>query len=267
MNSGIRTQRSQSPPTTYGRPVSALLGRGIYDRGILGANGTGFDPRALAGTDTRGLSNVSAWWDFSDVSTITLDALNLISRITDKTGNGWTMTQSTASNRPALGVMGPFTCADYGIASSDKALLSSMTTNTNACEVAIVCCYDESTSMVFAASVWSQNTGAALWGQGRTWNPGGGGFYTNVSQNGWTTTTPYASLPSAFNSLREPSVVQAWSLIDTNARTACIGQNVGVSGRNWRGRIGEVVTFNTILSWEQRTAVRLGLARKWKCPA
>jgi hypothetical protein len=261
VNGGINSPRYSPPPITYGRSAAASS-----FRGIVGRNGVGFDPRAVAGSDATGRSYVSAWWDFSDPSSVFCDASGLIQRLNDKSGNGWTMTQGTASNRPSLGRLGGLQCADYGTASSDKALVSSMTTNTNAREVAIVCCYDQSASMVFASSVFSQNTGAALWGQGRTWNPGGGGFYSDVSQNGWTTTSPYASMPNAFPSLRDPCVVQAWNLVDINARTAVIGQNVGVSGRNWRGRIGEVITFSIVLTAFQRESVRIGLARKWRCP-
>lgn len=41
-----------------------------------------------------------AWWDASDESTVTLNAGN-VSRLADKSGNGWHLAQATAANQPA----------------------------------------------------------------------------------------------------------------------------------------------------------------------
>lgn len=49
----------------------------------------------------KSLSGLYAWYDFSDSSTITLNSGN-ISQITDKSGNGKTLTQATALNQPTF---------------------------------------------------------------------------------------------------------------------------------------------------------------------
>lgn len=52
---------------------------------------SGFNPKSIA--------NLAAWWDFDDASTVTV--ATGISSVTDKSGNGRTLAQSTANNRPA----------------------------------------------------------------------------------------------------------------------------------------------------------------------
>lgn len=44
--------------------------------------------------------NNAAWWDFTDVTTITKDVNNLVSAVADKSGNGRTLTQGTLGSRP-----------------------------------------------------------------------------------------------------------------------------------------------------------------------
>lgn len=58
-------------------------------------------PRATGLADPRTIAGLSAWWDFSDSSQITLNSGN-ISQILDKSGSGRTASQSTAARQPAL---------------------------------------------------------------------------------------------------------------------------------------------------------------------
>lgn len=53
---------------------------------------TGFDPRRIA--------NLRGWWDSTDNATITTDTG--VSVWVDKSGNGYTLTQSTGANQPTL---------------------------------------------------------------------------------------------------------------------------------------------------------------------
>ncbi len=58
---------------------------------LLRPRATGFNPRSIA--------NLAGWWDFNDTATVTV--ATGISSVTDKSGNGRTLAQSTANNRPA----------------------------------------------------------------------------------------------------------------------------------------------------------------------
>ena len=58
---------------------------------LLRPRATGFNPRSIA--------NIAGWWDFNDAATVTV--ATGISAVTDKSGNGRTLSQSTTNNRPA----------------------------------------------------------------------------------------------------------------------------------------------------------------------
>jgi len=46
------------------------------------------------------IPGLQAWWDFSDLSTITKDGSNRVSSVKDKSGNSITINQGTAANQP-----------------------------------------------------------------------------------------------------------------------------------------------------------------------
>lgn len=52
---------------------------------------TGFNPKSI--------ENLAGWWDFNDTSTVTVQTG--ISAVTDKSGNGRTLLQTTTNNQPA----------------------------------------------------------------------------------------------------------------------------------------------------------------------
>jgi hypothetical protein len=58
---------------------------------LLRPTASGFDPRRIAG--------LVAWWDWSDASTVTLNGTS-VSATADKSGNGHTLSQTTAGNQP-----------------------------------------------------------------------------------------------------------------------------------------------------------------------
>lgn len=51
---------------------------------------TGFNPKSIA--------NLAAWWDFNDTATVTIETG--IRSVTDKSGNGRTLLQTTTNNQP-----------------------------------------------------------------------------------------------------------------------------------------------------------------------
>ena len=45
-------------------------------------------------------TDLKAWWDFSDIDTITKDGSDKVSQVDDKSGNGYDLVQATASGQP-----------------------------------------------------------------------------------------------------------------------------------------------------------------------
>lgn len=60
---------------------------------LLRPRQTGFNPKSISG--------LVAWWDASVSSSISLDGSNNVSEWADQSGNGRTLAQTTANNRPA----------------------------------------------------------------------------------------------------------------------------------------------------------------------
>jgi hypothetical protein len=58
---------------------------------LLRPRATGFNPKSLAG--------LAGWWDFNDATTVTIETG--IRAVTDKSGNGRTLNQTTTNNQPA----------------------------------------------------------------------------------------------------------------------------------------------------------------------
>ena len=89
------------------RPANVQV---LYHYGSL-LVGTGLPPSPI-----RTL-NLAAWWDFDDITTLTVDDQGRISQVLDKSGNGHHLSQSVAANRPQL--IGAFTGAQRGVMSTD----------------------------------------------------------------------------------------------------------------------------------------------------
>jgi len=62
--------------------------------------------QAAAGTPNNPLGTLWAWYDFSDTTTTSLDGSGRIQAITDKSGNGHDLVQTTAANRPTPDTLG-----------------------------------------------------------------------------------------------------------------------------------------------------------------
>ena len=60
--------------------------------GVVSGGGASFTPSSI--------SDLLAWWDFSDLDTIDKSESNLISKVDDKSGNGYHLTQDTDANKP-----------------------------------------------------------------------------------------------------------------------------------------------------------------------
>ncbi len=91
-------------PADKRRSRSLILPRlctALFCVGLMGINFTRSSAQAVAFSPSS-LSGLQFWVDFSDLSTITSSG-GLVSQVTDKSGNGRDISQSTSSNRPAIG--------------------------------------------------------------------------------------------------------------------------------------------------------------------
>lgn len=222
-------------------------------------------PRQAGGFDPRTISGLNLWLDFSDSSSVVLDANNLIQEIKDKSGNGWHGTQTTAANRPAMGTLNGRTVGDWGSALNRKTLLWSAGDNTsNWREVCVVAAWDGGGSTfpefigLFTGSVASGtsagvglvgSTGIANWDSNFSW-------HTSREVNGVSTLTAFPTITSTF-------VAQFRRSSDVGVNGFGIGCDRNVASRGWRGRIAEVISYNRELSTTERATVRTQMARKW----
>lgn len=97
-------------------------------------------------------SALAAWWDTSDAATITSSG-GTISAITDKSGNGWTLSQATGANQPAYNATGINGFGAAGYDNTDKFLATSASLvvpqpNT------VVSLFQTGASLVTTALVW-----------------------------------------------------------------------------------------------------------------
>lgn len=211
--------------------------------------------------DPRRIGNVAAWWDFSDLAKVAIDGNGLIQSVSDKSGNARNLSQSTASNRPAVSTINGISCGDWGTSASLKTLTSSLS-SAQCQEFAIVAVFDGgSTFADFCAIMGHSNGGIQGFPSGARTNwltSSQGGIAVSISTNGGDSTD---TRPAALPQLQSPSVVQAWTI--STGSSFQVGLDRTFSGRNWRGRIGEVIGWSSVLTASQRLWVREGLRRKW----
>lgn len=84
MNPGILASGRAPPPTPFG---------------LLGQQTPVPMPDARIIADPRAIPRLAAWWDASDATTFTLNGSN-VSQWRDKSGNGFHLSQGTASDQP-----------------------------------------------------------------------------------------------------------------------------------------------------------------------
>jgi hypothetical protein len=216
-------------------------------------------PRQASGFDPRTISGLGFWYDFSDTSSVTLDGNSLVQQLNDKSGNGRNLTQGTAANRPGIATVNGRQAGDWGTGTNVKHLANS--TNGNWRELACVVDYDGANPFGGIYGVFGGNAGIAglLSFSNTQWLSAiNGSSYEVWNTNGTET-------PTALPAVLSPSVVQSWR---TTGNLTFDGIRVGtdrtVAGRGWLGKICEIMAWTRELTAVERTAIRRGLAAKWK---
>lgn len=214
-----------------------------------------FDPRRIAGCNL--------WIDFSDRSTITLDANSLIQQINDKSASALHGEQTTAANRPSLSTLNGLTCGNWGTTTNSIAITNS-TASLNLQSAMVVAQWDDANNPSAAGALFTGRSGPSFsdipFGYGSTSWYTGATYGTNIWLNRTLTTT---FLPAMRTSA---AVVQGHATSSVSLAGYSIGQDrpptVG-GNRNWRGRICEVICYSRQITTDERNWLAYEVAKKW----
>jgi len=233
---------------------------------------SGFNPKSIAGLIT--------WIDFADTAAVTLDGSNKISAVTDKSGSGLNGTQTTSGNRLGVSTLNGKQCADGGTSAHSLSVdyIHGPGNALNYQEGYFAGVWDAGGSVfptfigiLNGAQVTGTGVGAYLVGNsgtnsyvgGNFWRTSDGGSSLSINND---TVSNQGSLP-AFPAITSPFVLRGVANSTVGVNGYSIGNDRGVAGRGWRGRIGEVMYFNRILSSAEALRVRRYLATKWGAPS
>lgn len=231
----------------------------------------GFDP-SLVGT-------LTAWYDFSDLSTLTL-VNGLISSITNKSGTAPTLSQSVEANRPKIGQLNGRVAASFD--GANDVLFSS--TNTQARGTVFAVCGSavtlDRTVAHFCSFVGGTealaigtNTAVARLGVAGRWS-GTGGVNTStlvahVARSSYIVSATFDRFTPPRTRVNGETQVTAGVVSNGNQSNASIGArnfNLAFVGY-WPSEIGEVLLYSSVLAGDQIFSVEQYLSKKWGAPA
>ena len=247
---------------------------------LLRPRQTGFDPKSISG--------LFAWWDFSDLTTVTSTGSN-ITAVADKSGNSRTASQAVGNNQPIL------------VASARNGLSVAEFDGVNDALDATAGSFQFTSLTVFATAIANGAGGGNI---GRILERASSGMSlrrdnTNVAMTfapPWLSATGNGVQRSAANTFPlatwlllgmrytggavtetdvQPRINRAGStagltgtrdsFATTQSETINIGNRSLADGydRGWAGRIGEILVFTASLSDSQVAAVESYLFKKW----
>ena len=238
---------------------------------LLRPTATGFTPKSISG--------LVLWLDLSDTASVTLDGNGLISNITDKSGNGFDGSQTTAGNRPGVSTLNGRQCGNWGTTSNSLRVIYSHGSNGNNWRDGFIAAAWDAGGSAFPAfnGLFTANaisgtangaildgvSGTAAWAADGIWHrPAGSILQTNSAtpvEDGATT--------FAFPTITSPFVVRGQAKADVGVNGWQLGCDRSLAGRGWLGRIGEVIVFNRQITSSEALRVRRYLASKWGAPA
>jgi hypothetical protein len=233
---------------------------------LLRPTASGFDPRRIAGID--------AWWDFSDLSTLTIDTG--ISAVADKSGNGYNATQSVGGNQPlsSQNQRNGRAVADFD-GTGDRLQTANVSADLAAFS-SFVALSPRTLGQLSFGRIWTRNDiqRAMLVASGNQFTVAHGnrqaaGTTTSISLNDWFYITGTSSGGSSPNfELWVNGQSQAINASGT-ANTSSVASNPYAIGdraagaRAFDGRIGEIIIYNRVLSAAEITKIEQYLAKKW----
>lgn len=238
---------------------------------LVTCSGSAFYTETLCGVmDPSDLPQVAAWYDFADTSTITNAGGGAVSQVTDKSGNGHTISEAT--NRPTTGTrtINGLNVLDYD--GSNDQLRRTGTIFIGPGNMYAVCEPDSVTSIHII--VRATDNQPAIYTSGTTlvteMNASTGGSVAGSVSIG----VPFLSAMIPMSSINNygrsagtnssitatSSVAQVWTQIN-------VGVQLGGGSLFFDGGIAEIVLCDIILGPQEDFAVRNYLANKWNVTA
>lgn len=234
----------------------------------------GFDP-SLVGT-------LTAWYDFSDSSTLTL-VNGLISSITNKSGAAPTLSQSVEANRPTIGKINGRTAAEFdgandllqasGTVQSFGTMFVVVGQTTASDRTAAFFCRNVQ-SFVETMAIGTSNSTPSIMGCGGRWSGSGGVNVGQVinhsSHNAYIVSATFDRFSAPrprVNGAAQLNVLL--TVVAGNQAFIYLGaRQVNASTLSyWPSTIGEVLLYPAILAGDQIFAVEQYLSKKWGVPA
>lgn len=204
----------------------------------------------------------SFWYDFSNLSTITLDSSGNLQTVANLSRTGNNATQGTAANRPLYFRNGnPWSKSSPCAEVPDWTTLRNIRTETSRAfqESYIVANLAGGTlSSTGASSSYLINTavsGTYLRVIASNWN----GIANSVYRNGSET----ADVASSTIVLPMPNTLIRWTLAAQITNQFYLLGSTTFGNRNWNGDMMEIVAFQTPLTASERYKVEGYLAHKW----
>jgi hypothetical protein len=232
---------------------------------LLVPRASGFNPRSIAG--------IEAWWDFSDLSTLTIDTG--ISAVADKSGNGYNATQSVGGNQPlsSQNQRNGRAVADFD-GTGDLLQTANVSADLPAFS-SFVALSARTLGQISFGRIWTRNDlqRAMFVASGSRFCLGQGGAVvqattTNIVFNDWFYITgTSAGGNSGTYQYRVNGLNQA--LTFPGASTSSVASNPYAIGdraagaRAFDGLIGEILIYNRVLSAAEIAKVETYLAKKW----
>lgn len=249
--------------------------------------------RFLGISSPLAIGDVISWYDFSDSSTVTLSGSD-ITQITDKSGNGYTMAQSTVAERPTINTASTLDFAQFDPTTDDQHLENSNTASLafgtgNFAIVAIARTSKTGTGNTPVFSFGDANERAGLFiGESTE-----GEFNCNVGEGGSNfinlTVTDQDYADGEWRVLMGIRAGNVWTAFATDDETGhletktsgngseswvispSVGASIGAFDNSqgpffdsFDGDIGECIIFDKALTAEQRALVHDYLYQKWR---
>lgn len=204
----------------------------------------------------------SFWYDFSNLSTITLDSSGNLQTVQDSFKSDNLATQATSGQRPIYYLNGNvgskgLSCAEVpgwttlrNIRTSTSKAFQDCYIVTNLGEGTLTTTSVNSSYLINTAS-----SGIYLRIISTAWNGITGSVYRNGSE--------VADTVGTTNVLPMPNTLIRWTLATQTTNRFYLLGSTTFATRNWNGAMMEIVAFQTVLNNDERYKVEGYLAHKW----
>lgn len=219
------------------------------------------------------ISGLYAWYDFADLSTITLGTPPDVSSVSDKSGNSRTVSQGTASLRPnsETRTINGLNVLDFD--GTDDHLITNLNlTQAQPFTIFAVFATDIATPSVADDVVYGLDTSGPQFGPATTtdWFIWAG---TAAIKGGTPDTNAHTS-SAVFNGASSQLWVDGTSIVTGNPGTLGLSTGeigigryeAGAADQSFNGVIGEVIAYAAALSTTNRQRVEGYLKQKWATP-